>query len=134
MPLSDEEKEEILESLLEKITPDDVIAAIMSYMPDQFSSSAPRWHTGIKKLKEEYKDLLGEFGFVYRGRFPRSNLLEGTMRSLLQENLIHSCCGSSYCINENQREVLREIADKFSPEGKEKLKEIAQKLRENHLS
>ena len=70
-------------------SPDDVITALLAFLPPEFSNDPEKIHTTIRKLQQEekYKDLLEDFEFLDYPRFPYSPLL-GRIFNRLQTRCI----------------------------------------------
>lgn len=78
-------------------TPDDVIAALLTFLPDKFSNDPSKIHTKIAELqrKNEYKDLLEDFEFIDYYPYPYSPLL-GRILNRLQESRLLSSLNPGY--------------------------------------
>ncbi len=118
-----------------EFSPDDVITALLVFLPPEFSNDPEKIHTTIRKLQQEekYKDLLGDFEFIDYSRFPYSSLL-GRILNRLQESRLLAASNPDYAeyqIKPNSKEAIEAY---FLSEGKvlyeyrDKLREIAGRL------
>ena len=115
---------------------DDVVTALLVFLPPEFSNNPEKIHRTINTLQHEerYKDLLDDFEFLDYPRFPYSPLL-GRVFNRLQESRLLSSRNPGYVVYETKEESLNAIEDYFLSEGKplheyrDKLGEIAERLR-----
>ena len=118
-----------------EFSPDDVITALLVFLPDEFSNDPEKIHTTIRKLQQEekYKDLLEGFEFINYLRFPYSSLL-GRILNRLQESRLLSSRNPGYMVYETEKSSRDAIESYFLSEGKilyeyrDKLEEIAGRL------
>lgn len=118
-----------------EFSPDDVITALLVFLPDEFSNNPEKIHTTIRKLQQEekYKDLLEGFEFINYLRFPYSSLL-GRILNRLQESRLLSSRNPGYVVYETRKKSRDAIESYFLSEGKilyeyrDKLREIAGRL------
>lgn len=118
-----------------EFSPDDVITALLVFLPPEFSNNPEKIHITIKKLQKEdrYKDLLEDFEFLDYPRFPYSPLL-GRIFNRLQESRLLSSRNPGYVVYENKEESRKAIEEYFLREGcilqgyRDKLEEIGKKL------
>jgi len=116
-------------------SPDDVITALLAFLPDEFSNNPKKIHTTFRKLQqdERYSELLGAFEFIDYQRFPYSPLL-GRILNRLQESRLLSSRNPGYIVYEIKKESREAIESYFLSEGKilyeyrDKLEEIARGL------
>jgi len=116
-------------------SPDDVITALLAFLPPEFSNDPEKIHTTIRKLqqKEEYKDLIGDFEFLDYPRFPYSPLL-GRILNRLQESRLLSSRNPDYRVYQVKPASRDAIESYYLEEGKilyeqrGKLKQIASEL------
>ena len=116
-------------------SPDDVITALLAFLPPEFSNDPEKIHTTIRKLQQEekYKDLLEGFEFLDYPRFPYSPLL-GRILNRLQESRLLSSRNPDYRMYQVKDVSKNAIEAYFLKEGqilyeqREKLKEIASEL------
>ena len=121
--------------MTKQFSPDDVITALLVFLPDEFSNDPEKIHRTIRELqqKEEYKHLLGDFEFLDYSRFPYSPLL-GRILNRLQESRLLSSRNPDYRVYQIKPDSRRAVDSYFLGEGKilheqrDKLKEIAQEL------
>ncbi|MFC2021816.1 hypothetical protein ACFLTR_01185 [Chloroflexota bacterium] len=119
-----------------EFSPDDVITALLFFLPDEFSNDPEKIHRTIRKLQqeEEYKDLLKGFEFLDYLRFPYSSLL-GRILNRLQESRLLSSRNPGYMVYETKKSSRDAIESYFLSEGKVlyeqrgKLEKIALELR-----
>lgn len=78
-------------------TPDDVIAALLTFLPEKFSNDPSKIHRKIAELQKrnEYKDLLEGFEFIDYYPYPYSPLL-GRILNRLQESRLLSSLNPGY--------------------------------------
>ncbi len=118
-----------------EFSPDDVITALLAFLPPEFSNDPKKIHTTIRKLQQEekYKDLLEGFEFINYLRFPYSSLL-GRILNRLQESQLLSSRNPGYLVYETKENSRDAIESYFLSEGKilyeyrDKLREIAGRL------
>ena len=118
-----------------EFSPDDVITALLAFLPPEFSNDPEKIHTTIRKLQQEekYKDLLEDFEFLDYPRFPYSPLL-GRIFNRLQEARLLSSRNPGYLVYETKENSRDAIESYFLSEGKilyeyrDKLREIAGRL------
>lgn len=116
-------------------SPDDVIAAVLTFLPGTFNNDPEKIHRTIKKLqeREEFRDLLGEFEFLDYSRFPYSPLL-GRILNRLQESRLLSSLNPDYKMYVMERVPRDAIQSDLLGEGKklnkqrDKLAQIASEL------
>ena len=120
---------------VKQFSPDDIITALLAYLPREFSNNPEKIHRTIHKLQQEdkYNDLLHGFEFLDYARFPYSPLL-GRILNRLQESRLLSSRNPDYAeyqIKDGSREA---ILSYYCDEGKSLseqqglLKEIANSL------
>ena len=78
-------------------TSDDVIAALLTFLPDKFSNDPSKIHRKIAELQKrnEYKGLLEDFEFIDYYPYPYSPLL-GRILNRLQESRLLSSLNPDY--------------------------------------
>lgn len=78
--------------MAEQFSPDDVIAALLTFLPSRFNNDTEKIHSKIAELqkKEEFKELLGDFEFLDYSRFPYSPLLGRVLNRLQEARLLSS--------------------------------------------
>jgi len=83
--------------MTKQFSPNDVIAALLTFLPKRFPNDPEKIHGTIRKLQQEegYKDLLGDFEFLDYSRFPYSPLL-GRILNRLQESRLLSSLNPEY--------------------------------------
>lgn len=122
--------------LRDKIYPDNVIATVFSYMPeDDFASHAETIHRKFYEFsqKQEYRDLLKDFAadFIDSYPFPHSPLLDRVIQRLQIGRLLVSL-NPDYRLYKMRPEAKASIqkgsATKFSGPDRTKLKKMAEEL------
>jgi len=88
-------------------TPDDVVAALLTFLPDKFSNDPSKIHKKIAELQKrnEYKDLLEDFEFIDYYPYPYSPLLGRILNRLQESRLLSS-------LNPDYKEYVMERASK----------------------
>ena len=118
-----------------KFSPDDVITALLAFLPPEFSNDPEKIHKKIYELKqkEKYKDLLKDFEFIDYSRFPYSPLL-GRIFNRLQESRLLSSRNPDYRVYQIKDKSKDAIESYFLTEGKvlhnqsDRIKEMALEL------
>lgn len=119
-----------------KFSPDDVITALLFYLPQEFSNDPEKIHRKIYELKhkEKYKELLEDFEFLDYPRFPYSPLL-GRIFNRLQESKLLSSLNPDYIMYQIKPDSKKAInsyylkKDRILYKQRGKLKEIAGALK-----
>ena len=114
---------------------DDVITALLFFLPKDFSNDPEKIHRKIYELKqkEQYKDLLKDFEFIDYSRFPYSPLL-GRIFNRLQESRLLSSRNPDYRVYQIKETSKDAIESYFLAEGKvlhkqsDRIKEMASEL------
>lgn len=120
-----------------RFRPDDVVTALLAYLPLEFNNDAEKIHTRMYELKKEgkYDDLVGDFEFVQYPRFLYSPLLDRIFNRL-QESRLLSSRNPDYIKYQIKDESQKAIKSYYLAEGKilyeqrGRLKEIADRLSE----
>ena len=120
-----------------RFSPDDVITALLAYLPPEFNNDTEKIHTRMYELKKEgkYDDLVGNFEFVKYSRFHYSPLLDRIFNRL-QESRLLSSRNPDYIKYQVKDESRKAIESYYLEKGKilfeqrERLKEIAVRLSE----
>lgn len=119
------EKEEIVKRIRQCITPDDIIAAMFSFLDkEEFPSDIAKIHTALYNVKKQFPRLLEEFIFSENDVYPYSPLLERVLFRLQNSGLISTVNPEfKKCIisNESKKFIKKEILPLFD---KDKQKEI----------
>lgn len=118
--------------------PDDVITALLAYLPKEFNNDAEKIHSIFYELKRDgkYNDLIGSLEFVQYERFPYSPLL-GRILNRLQESRLLSSMNPEYLKYQIKDESRKAIESYYLEAGKplysqrEKLEEIATRLKKD---
>ena len=121
---------------VKEFSADDVITALLVFLPPEFSNNPEKIHRTINTLQHEerYKELLEDFEFLDYPRFPYSPLL-GRIFNRLQESRLLSSRNPGYVVYETKAKSLDAIEDYLLSDGKvlqgyrDKLKEIASELK-----
>lgn len=102
-----------------KFSPDDVITALLAFLPPEFNNDPEKIHTTIRKLQQEeqYKDLLEGFEFLDYPRFPYSPLL-GRILNMLQESRLLSSRNPDYVVYQIAPASKKAIRSYFLRKGK----------------
>ncbi len=114
---------------------DDVITALLAFLPPEFSNDPEKIHTTIRRLQQEekYKDLLEDFEFLNYSRFPYSPLL-GRILNRLQESRLLSSRNPDYRVYQIKEASKYAIESYFLAKGRilhqhsGKLQEMASEL------
>ncbi len=122
-------------AITKQFSPDDVITALLAFLPPEFSNDPEKIHTTIRKLQQEekYKYLLEDFEFLDYSRFPYSPLL-GRIFNRLQESRLLSSRNPGYIVYQTEKPSRDAIESYFLSEGsilyeqRDKLREIAREL------
>ena len=120
-----------------EFSPDDVVTALLVFLPPEFSNNPEKIHTTFRKLQQNdrYNELLGAFEFINYPRFPYSPLL-GRILNRLQESRLLSSRNPGYVVYETKDPSKDAIKSYFLSEGKPlyeyrgKLEEIATVLKQ----
>jgi len=123
------------ERIAELLSPsaDDIIAAIVAFLPQVFSADYQTIHRAFAtfKQKKEYQDILQDFEFVGTSPYPYSPLLERVL-SRLQEDRLLSARNPDYQVyltsDTSRTAIQQRIITKFSELQKRKLKKLAEEL------
>ncbi len=119
-----------------EFSPDDVITALLAFLPKEFSNNPEKIHTTFRKLQqdERYSELLGAFEFIDYQRFPYSPLL-GRILNRLQESKLLSSLNPDYIMYQIKPDSKKAInsyylkKDRILHKQRGKLKEIAGALK-----
>ena len=119
-----------------EFSPDDVITALLFFLPNEFSNDPEKIHTTLRRLQQEekYNELLGPFEFIDYPRFPYSPIL-GRILNRLQESRLLSSRNPDYRVYQVKPTSKEAIESYFLAEGKvlhqqiDKLKEIASEFK-----
>ncbi len=120
---------------LRPINPDNVIACVLFYLNDEFTSDPTKLHTGFKELakKEEYGELLKPFVFVNAYPFSYSPLLERVLQRLQEAKLL-SARNPDFVMYEMsgkaKKAVKEDVLPKFDKKTKPKLSKMASELKQ----
>ena len=125
-----------MQKTIEKgFNPDDVVTALLAYLPSEFNNDAEKIHTRLYELKKEgkYDDLVGKFEFVGYSRFPYSPLLDRIFNRLQESRLLSSRNPDyiKYQIKEESRKAIKAYYlenGKSLHEHRGRIKEIAHRL------
>jgi|Deesub1362B_J571_1020462.scaffolds.fasta_scaffold03345_3 hypothetical protein len=130
--LGEEKKRNILKELRLRRTPDDVIAAMLSFLEtEEIPADYEKIHSAINYLKNDYPELLGEFVFSKGDIYPFSKLLERVLFRLQNGGIISTVNPDfKRCIipANSRNYIRRNILPLFSDEEKRKLKEMSKKF------
>jgi len=121
--------------MTKQFSPEDVITALLAFLPGEFDNDPEKIHRTIRNLqqKEEYRDLLEGFEFLDYPRFPYSPLL-GRILNRLQESRLLSSRNPDYRVYQVKQVSREAIVSYFVGEGevlyeqRDKLKAIASEL------
>lgn len=119
--------DELISLLKRAVTPDDVVAGVLSQLRCSRLPKDPlRMHGAICKLREEYPDLLGEFFFFQGNLYPYSELLSRVLFRLEASGVLTSI-NDEYLVTDGVKEELRR---RIMPrlEDQEKIASLAQRL------
>jgi hypothetical protein len=87
--LKDEEKNNIIKKIQHRITPDDVIAALFSFIDrKEIPLDVQKIHVALYKIKKQHPEMLEQFSFSEKDVYPFSRLLERVLFRLQNSNLI----------------------------------------------
>ncbi len=121
--------------MTEQFSSDDVIAALLTFLPPHFNNDPKKIHSKIAELqkKEEFKELLGDFEFLHYPRFPYSPLLGRILNRLQEARLLSSLNPDykMYVMEGASREAIRSDllgAGKKLYSHHDKLRQIASEL------
>ena len=114
--------DELRSWLVEKITPDDVIGALISqFNHDLFPKDLGQFHEAIDNLKRKYPEMLESFKFDYSGLSPFSDLLDRVLNRFEACSIIGTL-NPTYLVYSRNEEAIEEIKNsslnKFSEEQK----------------
>ena len=129
------EKSEMQKETTKEFSPDDVITALLAFLPQEFNNDPETIHTTIRKLqtRKKYKDLLDGFEFLDYSRFPYSPLLARILNRLQESRLLASR-NPEYVVYLIKPDSQKAIESYFLGEGKilheqrSKLKDMATEL------
>ena|GEM_PF-4883503 len=123
------------EKITKPFSPSDVIAALLTFLPEEFSNDPAKIHSTIAQLQKEekYRYLLEDFEFLNYDPCPYSPLL-GRILNRLQESRLLSSINpgyEKYVLNKDSRKAIKvDILDKKLRDQKDNLVQIASKLQE----
>jgi len=134
--MSDERKDEIIESIKSYRAMDDPVLYVLALLPgERFTSDTRKLHCGFYKLKKEYPDFFEDILFDTNGLFPYSEDIEQVFFRFGVSGVLGRLPPfyNAYEFTEKTKKaVLEHFSDKFSEQEKEILKEMGKKL-ENML-
>lgn len=121
--------------MTKQFSPDEVIAALLTFLPSPFPNDPEKIHETIRKLQQkgEYKELLEDFEFLDYSRFPYSPLL-GRILNRLQESRLLASLNPDYKMYVMEEVPKEAIRSDLLGEGKklnkqrDKLAQIASEL------
>ena len=114
-------------------SPSDVIAALLTFLPKEFSNDPAKIHSTIARLQKEekYRYLLEDFDFLNYDPCPYSPLL-GRILNRLQESRLLSSLNpgyEKYVLNEDSREAIKaDILEKKLRDQRDNLEQMALEL------
>lgn len=131
--MDQEQKDTIIEEFQTLVTPDDIIASMLSFLDvDSFPGSARRIQMAVNELKNDYPEILTDFIFSDGDIYPFSRLLERVLFRLESGGIIGMVNPDfeRYTISDESKiAVRREIVDKIFPrEQKDTLAEMGNKF------
>ena len=127
-----------MQNTIEKrFKPDDVITALLFYLPDELNNDAEKIHTMMYELKKEgkYDELIGDLEFVQYSRFHYSPMLDRIFNRLQESRLLASRNPDyiKYQIKDESRAAIKSYylgKGKMLHEQRNKLEKIAARLME----
>ncbi|MEM3486357.1 MAG: hypothetical protein QXI12_12140 [Candidatus Methanomethyliaceae archaeon] len=124
--------DELVKSLRQAVTPDDVVAAMISQLRrSEFPADPLKIHGAIYRLREEFPDLLGEFLFFKGNLYPFSELLERVLFRLKASLTLSTISPSfdKYLITDEVKKELRQrVLSRFPKETQEEIKLLAHRF------
>lgn len=126
--LKKKEKEDLVEELKKTVTPDDVIAAILSFLTvEKIPLDVKKIHTAISELKKKHPKMFKQFVFSRKDYYPYSTLLERVLFRLQNSDLINTVNPDfKICIvsKKSKTFIKDNILTLFKDEDKKKLGEM----------
>lgn len=122
------------EKITKPFSPSDVIAALLTFLPKEFSNDPAKIHSTIAQLQKEekYKYLLEDFDFLNYDPCPYSPLL-GRILNRLQESRLLSSLNpgyEKYVLNDDSREAIKaDILEKKLSDQRDNLEQMAVELK-----
>jgi hypothetical protein len=114
-------------------TPSDVIASLLTFLPDEFNNDPKKIHTTIERLQHQtkYKYLLEDFEFLNYDPYPYSPLLGRILNRLQEARLLSSLNPGyeKYVLKKASRDAIRKnILKKKLNDQTDKLCQMASEL------
>lgn len=121
-----------LRKLIFRVRPEDVVAALLLYMPERFIADEESIHRTFAKLAAEEPALFDWFEVTSDFPYPFSRRLERALRNLGQSQLLAILNPSFayYSVDSQAKETIRKRIwdDRFTKRQKKVLKAAASKL------
>jgi hypothetical protein len=131
---SEEEKQRIREAIQRCITPDDIFAAMISFLKvEDFPLDSQKIHTAVYRVKEKFPELLAEFSFSANDVYPYSKLLEKIIFRLMASDLISYIAPDmrvGIITNESKQYIKKHILPLFDQKDQEKLAQMGRLFEE----
>ena len=121
------------DDITKRFSPGDVIAALLTFLPDAFSNDPEKIHSTIARLQkqEKYRYLLEDFQFLNYDPYPYSPLLGRVLNRLQESRLLSSLNPGyeKYVMSEDSKMAIEaDILEKKLADQRENLKSIASEL------
>ncbi|MBM3157163.1 MAG: hypothetical protein FJ004_07735 [Chloroflexi bacterium] len=115
-------------------TPSDVIASLLTFLPDEFNNDPKKIHSTIERLQRQkkYKHLLEDFEFLNYDPYPYSPLLGRILNRLQEARLLSSLNPEyeKYVLKKESREAIKKnILKKKLSDQAENLQQMASELK-----
>lgn len=128
--LEEKKRKELVDQLKKSVMPDDVIAAIFSFLTvDKIPLDVRKIHSAVFKLKQENPEMFEDFIFSSTDYYPYSSLLERVLFRLQNADLINTVNpGFQKCIvsEESKEHIKKDILPLFRDEEKKKLQKMGE--------
>jgi len=114
-------------------TASDVVAALLTFLPDEFNNDPNKIHSTIARLQnvEKYRYLLEDFRFLNYDPYPYSPLLGRILNGLQEARLLSSLNPDyeKYVLKKESKEAIRrDILEKKLNDQKDSLRLMALEL------
>jgi hypothetical protein len=136
--LTPKEKKTIIGKLRKTVTPDDVVAAVLSFLTvDRIPLNSSKIHSAFFKLKQEHSEMFRDFVFATNDYYPYSALLERVLFRLQNADLINTINPDfKECIigKRSKTYIQKHILPLFDSEDRRKLKELGETFQRTILA
>jgi len=136
--LNSKEKKAITGKLKSTVTPDDLIASMLSFLTvDRIPLNSNKIHSAVFRLKQKNPEMFKDFVFATKDYYPYSALLERVLFRLQNADLINTINPDfKECIigKRSKRYIQSHILPLFGDEKKGKIKELGESFQRDILA